>query len=151
MNTGKLWAGGVATALVAALTAVVGYMIVENILDIAFVTPALGQFGGSQISSLALHAAIAALVATGLAQLLYLGTPRALSFFTWIAGLVTAVVVLWPFTIDTTIQSKVASALVYLVVGIAIISLVGGVARSAVRPAEIPPGRPDPRGYDQRR
>ena len=36
----RLWAGGAATALVAALAAVVGLLIVRGLLDIPVITPA---------------------------------------------------------------------------------------------------------------
>jgi hypothetical protein len=70
-----------------------------------------------------------------------LTTPRALSFFGWIMGLLTIVVTLTPFVTDESMESKIGSALIYLVIGIAITSLISGVARTARRRAAIG-GRP---------
>ncbi|MFD6893125.1 DUF6069 family protein [Rhodococcus sp. NPDC060086] len=126
----KLWAGGAATAVVAALAAVVGLLVIRGLLDVPVTTPEI-LFGRSQAANLAVFAAIAALVATGLLHLLMVSTPRATSFFSWICTLATVAVALWPFMFDATLASKVCSALLYLVVGTAIVSLLSGVARSA--------------------
>ncbi len=71
--------------------------------------------------------AAAALVATGLAHVLLLSTPRPMAFFAWIVGLGTAVVVLFPFSTAAPLLDKVATALVDLVIGIAIGTLINGV------------------------
>ncbi|MEE2056772.1 DUF6069 family protein [Rhodococcus artemisiae] len=126
----KLWSGGLATAVVAALAAVVGLLVIRELLDVPVITPEI-LFGRSQAANLAVFAAIAALVATGLLHLLILSTPRATSFFSWICTLATVAVALWPFMFDATLASKVCSAVLYLVVGTAIVSLLSGVARSA--------------------
>ncbi|WP_172650088.1 hypothetical protein [Rhodococcus opacus] len=81
----RLWAGGAATALVAALAAVVGLLIVRGLLDIPVITPAT-TVGNPQASTLAVGAAVAALI---------------------------------------------GSAAIYFTVGIAIVSLLSGVAGSA--------------------
>lgn len=85
----RLWAGGAATALVAALAAAVGLLIVRGLLDIPVITPATTPattVGNSQASTLAVGAAVAALI---------------------------------------------GSAAIYFTVGIAIVSLLSGVAGSA--------------------
>ncbi|MDI9904930.1 DUF6069 family protein [Rhodococcus sp. IEGM 1406] len=130
VNAQRLWAGGAATALVAALAAVVGLLIVRGILDTPVITPERMP-GNSQAGSVALSAAIAALVATALLHALMVSTPRASNFFAWIGILATIATALWPFTIAATTASRVASAAIYFVVGIAIVSLLTGVAGSA--------------------
>lgn len=132
----KLWSGGLATAVVAALAAVVGLLVVRELLDVPVITPEM-LFGQSQAANLAVFAAIAALVATGLLHLLLVSTPSATSFFSWICTLATVAVALWPFMFDATLASKVCSAVLYLVVGTAIVSLLSGVARSAAFPRPI--------------
>ncbi|MGN5237044.1 DUF6069 family protein [Rhodococcus sp. SJ-3] len=126
----KLWSGGLATAVVAALAAVVGLLVARELLDVPVITPEI-LFGRSQAANLAVFAAVAALIATGLLHLLIVSTPRATSFFGWICTLATVAVALWPFMFDATLASKVCSAVLYLVVGTAIVSLLSGVARSA--------------------
>jgi Na+/proline symporter len=83
-----------------------------------------------------IYAAVAALLATALAHVLMLTTPRAMSFFGWIMGLVTVIVTLAPFVMaDASRASKIGSSIIYLVIGVAITSLISGVARTARRRA----------------
>ncbi|MCL2535786.1 MAG: hypothetical protein FWE39_16635, partial [Nocardiaceae bacterium] len=56
----RLWAGGVATSLVAALAAVVGLLLVRGLLDIPVVTPDT-TFGESQVTTIAGYSIMAAL------------------------------------------------------------------------------------------
>jgi Na+-driven multidrug efflux pump len=81
----------------------------------------------------AVLAAVAALLATALMHLLLLSTPRPFRFFTWIISLLTVVAVLVPFMTDAVSATKVATAAINLVIGMAIGSLVSGAARSAIR------------------
>jgi hypothetical protein len=78
-------------------------------------------------------AAVLALVATGIAHLLALTTPRPRSFFGWIVGLVTLVGVVLPFALDGTLAGQVATAVVDLVIGLCVLSLLSSVlARTVV-------------------
>lgn len=127
VNTGRLWAGGLATAVVAALVALVGVLIVRAIL------PSSRGFENDDAVLLCVVAAAAALAATGLAHLLLVSTPRPLAYLGWIIGLVTAAAVVLPFTGGGTAAVKIASAAIHLVIGVSIGSLVTGAAASAVR------------------
>ena len=144
VDAGRLWTGGLATALVAALIAVVGVLIARGLFDIPVLAPAregaLGDSTTARTASLAVLAAVAALVATGLMHLLLLSTPRPFRFFTWIISLLTLVAVLAPFMTDAKLATQVATAAIGLVIGLAIGSLVSGTARSAIRR-----GRQNPR------
>jgi Na+/proline symporter len=135
VHAATLWAGGAATAVVAALIALVGLLVVREIFDTPVVYPPDDGPLGSQTTALMVYAAIAALLATALAHVLLLTTPRAMSFFGWIMGLVTVIVTLAPFITDASRESKIGSSLIYLVIGIAITSLISGVARTARRRA----------------
>jgi hypothetical protein len=75
VDAGRLWAGGVATAVVAALVALVGVLIGDGLLDVDMVEPPLLPIGDSFPVRYALTAAALALVATALAHLLVLTTP----------------------------------------------------------------------------
>lgn len=133
VNARVLWAGGAATAVVAALVAVVGVVVARGILDIPVLAPTgSGTFGDASTGGLALAAAGGALVATGLIHLLLLSTPRPFSFFTWIIVLVTALAALVPFSFDAELDSKIATAIITVLIGIAIGTLVSGVARRAL-------------------
>jgi hypothetical protein len=134
VNANRLWTGGVATAVVAALVAVVGVLIARGLLDVPMLAPTEeGVLGNANTARLALVAAGAALAATGLMHLLLLFIPRPWQFFTWIMSLVTLAALLAPFATDAEIATKVATAAIFLAIGVAIGSLVSGVASSAVR------------------
>ena len=134
VDAGRLWTGGLATALIAALIAVVGVLIARGLFDIPVLAPEReGALGDSTTARLAILAAVAALVATGLMHLLLVSTPRPFRFFTWIVSLLTVVAVLAPFMADATLATQVATATIALVIGIAIGSLISGAARSAIR------------------
>jgi Family of unknown function (DUF6069) len=134
VDAARLWTGGLATALVAALVAVVGVLIARGLFDVPVLAPeGEGALGDADTARLAVLAAVAALVASGLMHLLLVSTPRPFRFFTWIISLLTLVAVLAPFMTDATLATKIATAAIGLVVGMAIGSLVSGAARSAIR------------------
>ncbi|MBE1875847.1 DUF6069 family protein [Myceligenerans pegani] len=133
VDAGTLWAGGVATALVAALIALVGVVVFRGVFGIPILAPeGDGVWGNVSTTWLMVAAAVAALVAVAIVHLLLLSTPRALSFFGWIVGLATVVVGVTPFATDADIASQLASALINVIIGFAILGLVSGVARTAV-------------------
>ncbi len=139
INVTRLWAAGVATAVVAALIGLVGVLVVRAVIRIAVYAPSeAGAFGDSSTVLLCALAAIAALAATGLVHLLLLGTPSPLSYFGWIVGLLTVVAVVLPFLSGAPLATAVATAVIHLVIGLAIGSLVSGAAASATRPVVAP-------------
>ncbi|WP_405902575.1 DUF6069 family protein [Streptomyces sp. NBC_00656] len=134
VDAGRLWAGGAMTALVAALTAVVGLLLIRGVLGIPVFAPeGDGAMGDASTGVLAMGAAFAALVATALLHLLMLATPQPGTFFVWIVTLATAVMVLLPFTTSAPLDTRIGSAALYLVIGIAIGSLLSAAGRSATR------------------
>jgi hypothetical protein len=152
VDMGQLWAGGVATAIVAALVAVVGTLASRWLFGIPILAPAKdGAYGDAHTTGLLLVAAGAALVATLILNLLLVSTPRPLAFFQWIVGLVTVVMVLFPFSTGAPLSQKVATALVDLVLGIAIGSLLTSVGARAVRPSRRQPGEYMPASPGTRR
>ena len=130
----RLWAGGVATAFVAALVAAVGVLLFSSVLDIRLVRlPVLLPITDSLALNYAATAFVFALVATGLAHLLTITTPRPSVFFGWIVGLVTVAMMVMPFAFDASTASKVSTALINMIIGIAIGSLLSAVlARTVV-------------------
>jgi hypothetical protein len=140
VDAGQLWAGGIATAVVAALVAIVGTLLCRWLFNIPILAPRRdGAYGNVHTTDLVLAAGGAALIATALAHLLLLSTPRPMTFFGWIVGLATLVVVLFPFSTTAPLSEKAATAGVDLVIGFAIGSLVGSVGARSVR--RRPPGR----------
>jgi hypothetical protein len=70
VDAGRLWAGGAATAAVAALVALVGVLIGDAVLEVEMVAPPLLPIGDSLAVRYALTGAALALVATRLAHVL---------------------------------------------------------------------------------
>jgi hypothetical protein len=138
----RLWAGGLATAVVAALVAVVGILVVRGLFDVSVLArKEAGVWGDASTGWYAFGAALASLAATGLVHLLLLYTPRPMRFFGWVVGLATAGAVLAPFTTDAPLAAKMCTGLLNLILGIAIGSLVAGSARSARRMSAAAVGR----------
>ena len=130
----RLWTGGVATAAVAALVAVVGVLIARGLFEVPLLAPTgEGTLGDASTARLAVLAACAGLLATGLMHLLLLSTPRPGQFFRWIVFLVTLIAMILPFMTDAELSTKVATAALNLAIGVTVASLISGVARSAVR------------------
>lgn len=142
-----LWSGGVATAVVAGLIALVGVLVCRWLFHIPILAPKrYGAYGDAHTTTLVLIAAAAALVATLLAHLLLMSTPRPMVFFGWIVGLVTVIVVVFPFRTGAPLSHEIATAALYLVIGIAIGSLIAGVGERATRLRTVP-GGPAGRNY----
>jgi hypothetical protein len=148
LDAARLWPGGVATAVVAALIAVVGILLARGVLDVPVLSPkGEGVWGNANTVTYALVAAGVALVATGLMQLLSVTTPRFRTFFSWIMVLLTAIAVVVPLSLPIEWESKLATAVINFVIGIAITTMLNGVARSAYRRARQAPGsEPGPAG-----
>ena len=134
IEPGPLWAGGVATAVVAALIALVGILIARWVFTIPILAPRRdGAWGDVSTGAYMLSAAGAALVATAILHLLLLTTPRPQVFFGWIIALATLVAVVYPFSTTAPLAQKVATGTVNLILGFAIGTLLVGVAGRAVR------------------
>ena len=134
VDAGRLWMGGLVTAVVAALVAVLGVLIARGLFDVPVLAPTReGALGDASTARLALLAAVAAVAATGLMHLLLVSTPRPFRFFTWIVSLLTLLAALAPFMTDADLDTKVATALISLAIGVSVGSLVSGAAKSALR------------------
>lgn len=121
---GRLWATGAATAVVAALAAVVVTLFIRGVLHVPVFAPDAGH--------LAAMAVAAALVATGLLHLLLATTAQPRVFFTWIAGLVTVAMMLLPFTTGLGTAAKIAGATVFLAIGATITGLLAATMDKVV-------------------
>ncbi|HUR09258.1 MAG TPA: DUF6069 family protein [Nonomuraea sp.] len=153
VNPARVWGGGVAAAVVAALIVVVGVMISGRLLGIRVLTPAgTSAYGSAATTGYAISAAAAALVATLLLYLLMLSTPEPTKFFAWIAGLFAVIITILPFMYSADVIKQIATAIINLVIGIAIASLLTSIGRTAIEEAPDPEPYPyeQPRGYEQR-
>lgn len=151
VDAGRLWAGGIATAIVACLIGLVGVLVSRWLLGIPLLAPSRdGAYGDVHTTGLLLGIAAAAMVATLLMHLLLLSTPRPLAFFGWIIGLATVLGVVIPFSTTAPLDQKAATGVVVVVLGIAIGSLLSGVGARSVR---VRPARTYPASqydYDER-
>ena len=129
-----------ATALVAALTAAVGVLIATGLLDLEVLAPP--RVTDPELANYAIAAALAALLATALVHLLLVAAPRPLAFFHWIIGLLVVVVTIIPFASSATMGTKLVTAAINLVVGIAIASLTSGTAARVARNTGLTVGDP---------
>jgi hypothetical protein len=127
-----LWAGMVATALVASLLAVLGVMATQGLLGATVISPRGGvAFATTTGYELAVAAIVATVGAGVLVQLLMYVTPRPLLFFSLISALGTGVVAVWPFTTAAGVLDQVATSAVHLSLGVAIWLLTATVVRHA--------------------
>lgn len=134
LDAAQYWAGAVATAVVAALIALVGILISRWTLGIPILAPVGdGAWGNAHTAEYVLVSALVAIIAAGLLYLLILAAPQPLVFFHWIVGLATLAAVVYPFSSSATINQKGATAVVNLVLGLAITSLLTAVAARAAR------------------
>jgi hypothetical protein len=148
----RLWPGGIATAVVAGLAALVGVLVCRWLFGIPLLAPSSdGAYGDAHTTGVVLAAAGAAVVATALVHLLLLSTPRPLAFFSWIIGLATLLTVLYPFSTTAPLTAKAATAVVDLVLGIAIGTLLNGVAARSMRSTQDPRRRRPDQVYDAAR
>ena len=134
------------------LVALVGVLVSRWLFKVALLAPSQdGAFGNVHTADLVLVAVAGALVATGLVQLLMLGTLRPLLFFGWIVALVTAIMVAFPFSTTAALDAKIATAVVNLAIGVTIGTLVGGVAARSVPRRRVTSAYPLSSPYDQGR
>jgi hypothetical protein len=132
LNAGRLWSGGVAAAIVAALIAFLALLLVRVLLQIPYLAPTdSGALAGGNTTTLCVSAAMAALAATALAHLLLVSVPSPMSYFGWIAGLLTAVAAVLPLLSSETLAVRITTGIIHLVIGVAIISLVTTAAVAA--------------------
>jgi len=130
----QLWSGGAATAVVAALIALAGILVCRWLFSVPILAPRRdGAWGDASTAGYAVAAAAAALVATAIMHLLLIATPRPQLFFAWIIGLATVIAVVYPFSTTAPLSQKVATAVINLVLGVAIGSLINGTAARVIR------------------
>ncbi len=134
IDAGRLWAAGVATAGVAALTAIVGFLVARAVFGVPVLAPKSdGVWGNANTPTYALLAACAGLVATGIMHLLLRYAPAPLRSFGWVMFLGTAVGIVAPFASGATLAATIVTAVVNLATGIAVWMLVSAAASSALR------------------
>jgi hypothetical protein len=139
--------------VVAAGIAVVGVLIISNVFDLGIQTAERsGALVDNAMTIVPVCAAIAALAGTALLHLLLLTTPRPATFFSALVVLALVVLLLQVFLARGSVVDHIATAVLYAAIGLAIISMLSGVSRTAVRPVTAGGwgGRQYDGRYDQR-
>ena len=132
---GRLWATGIATALVAALAAIVALLLIRGVLNVPVFAPrGAGAWGDATTGFVAGFAVLAAIAATGLLHLLLVTVARPRAFFAWIAGLLTAAVTLLPLTTGLDLATRLGSAAVFLIIGVTIDCLLSAIVPGVAAP-----------------
>ncbi|MEW1953086.1 DUF6069 family protein [Terrabacter sp. NPDC080008] len=151
VDAGRLWGGGAATGCVAALLAVVGVLICQDVLKVRLTRPALlVHVSDSLAVNYALTAFLLAIAATGMAHLLILATPKPRTFFAWLVGLATVCGVAAPFALEAPVSSQVATAAINLALGVCTGSLISAVMTRTTAVSRGPRGAgPAPLGTEQ--
>lgn len=131
MDQIRYWTGAALTAVVAALVGGIGMVIAHGIVKVPVVFDQAGvQTSVSALSYGLIAVAIVLISAAVYDAMLYLA-PRPLIFYTWIAGLVTALATLVPFTSGVGHSSQIALAAINLAVGLTAMILVPVSAENA--------------------
>lgn len=130
VDQGRFWAGVAATAVVAALAAALG-VVVLDVFDVKLLKPPIGESRGLGWAGAAL---VAAALGGVILLLLVMTTPRPRVFFGWIVALVTATAAVLPFTRDATTEAQVATCALSVLIGLVVGTSLGAVAGRTVRP-----------------
>jgi hypothetical protein len=148
VNGKRLWAGGAATACVAALVAILGILTARGLAKVEVLAPSRkGVWGDASTFAYAVCSGAAALAATTLLHLLLLTVPRPRTFFVWIMLLLTAIAVVVPLGLSANFDARVATALINVAVGFAITVTLSGLAGAAFQPGGPDGTGGDPYGY----
>lgn len=133
----RLWAAGGATAVVAALAALCGILIARGLAHVAILAPqGEGAWGDASTTVYVVLSAVCALLATALLHFLLVTTPHASTFFGWIMGLLIVVSMVIPLSLGADLDSRIATALLNLLIGLAITLPLSSIS-TFVRPRAI--------------
>jgi cellulose synthase/poly-beta-1,6-N-acetylglucosamine synthase-like glycosyltransferase len=123
-----------ATALVAGLVSVLGFELSHAVFGVDIVGPRGGSdFADTTVFRLTVSATAGTVIAGVLVQVLLYLAARPLLYFGWIMVLVTAILVVWPFTTAAGTLAKVATSAVHFAIGVAVATLASTAARNSVR------------------
>ncbi|MEU4388676.1 DUF6069 family protein [Promicromonospora sp. NPDC023805] len=134
LEVGRFWSGALATMVVAALIGLAADFILEEVLNLEVQAQADLFATGSDMMAWVVAGALFALVAAIVLYLLVMSTPRPRSFFGWVVGLATVILAMVPFAGQFEIVPAILAAIVWIVIGCAVWSLLTGtLSRTVVR------------------
>jgi hypothetical protein len=129
----RYWVGAALTAVIAALTGLIGLVVAQGILGVSVLLGSGSALTPINVAEYGLAGAAIALLAAGLFAGMIRIAPKPAAYFGWLAGLVTVLATLLPFTTTATLHSQLALAAINLAVGLVIavgIPLAASNARS---------------------
>ena len=125
----RYWVGAGITAVLAALVSLIALVIAQGIVHVPVI-----------LGSNSVHAAVYGLSAAGIALLaaalfdaMLQVAPRPLTYYSWLAAIVTVLATLLPFTDNVGVHSQIALAATNMAVGLVITLLVPVAASNARR------------------
>lgn len=134
LEAGRYWAGALATVLVAALIGLAAHFILEDVLDLEIRAQADLFATGSDLIAWMVAGGLFALGAALVLYLLVMSTPRPRSFFGWVVFLATIILAAVPFAGSFDAVPAFLAAIVWIVIGSAVYSLLTGtLSRTVVR------------------
>ncbi|WP_125777478.1 hypothetical protein [Antribacter gilvus] len=134
LEVGRFWAGALATMLVAALIGLAAVFLLEEVFNLDIQSPPAIFGTGTDYATWAVVGAVFALLSAIVLYLLVLSTPRPRSFFGWVIALATVILAALPFAGEPEIVPAVLAAVVWIVLGSAVWSLLTGtLSRTVVR------------------
>jgi hypothetical protein len=134
LDAGRYWAGAVATAVVCALVGVAASVLFDEVFEIGLVPPP-DVLGLGEDISWAGAGAVFALVSAGVLHLLLVVAPSPRMFFGWLIGLATVILAVLPFANTDDLLAAAMSALVWVILGLAVWSLLTAVLSRSWRRA----------------
>lgn len=134
VSTRRLWTGGFGAAAVAAMMVFVGWTIAQGVLGVPVPAP-VDEGAESPMTGLgyALCAAAVAVQATALLHLLMELSRRPVRTLFWIFGTLLAVAAVVPFAVDAPPESALATAVINVAAGIAMLSMLASAATLSTR------------------
>ncbi|WP_277211868.1 hypothetical protein [Isoptericola croceus] len=126
LDVGRYWAGAGATVLVCALLGFTASVIFSEVFDIGLIAPPDMVAAGDD-ASWAGAGALFALLAAAVLHLLVVVAPRPRMFFGWLVGLTAVILAVLPFTGNPDPLPAVMTAIVWLILGVAVSSMLGSV------------------------
>ncbi|MCK9796017.1 hypothetical protein M1843_19930 [Isoptericola sp. 4D.3] len=134
----RYWSGAAVTVLVCAVLGLAASVVFDSAFDVGLLGPSRLVPGAPGLAW-ALTGALFALLAAIVLQLLVVVVPRPRMFFGWLVALVTVILAALAFTGAGDGASAVVTALVWIVLGVAVSAMLNGVlGRTLVRPARPP-------------
>ncbi|HEX2313167.1 MAG TPA: DUF6069 family protein [Thermomonospora sp.] len=134
IRVGRLWAGGLATALCAALVTVAGGALARGVLGVPVPVPVGPHADAVTVgAAYALCAAALTVQAVAMLHVLMAVSPRPVGAMAWVCGPVTAIATIVPLVVRGDPQARLATAAINLATGLVVTGLLAATASVSAR------------------